>query len=430
VIDPKNIESFDSLFKQAFDGVKTPAPEGLWENIAASTTGSAAAGTGIVAKLLGIKGAAIITGAVVLTTTVAVLYFNQPKTDDIPNTPVIEETLTETEANNQNHELLTGTTEEPSSQLPHSQQTVTSGSATSADANNSTQPQTAEPENLPNTGGNLPPSSEVKPTTPTPENTTPVDQHQSIPTEAIITTNSEHFCLNQEVKINLECNKEVSRIKWFLNQVFVGEQIDDLTLILTHTGVNTVKAVVDLKNGNVIERSKTLLVDKMSAGFTYKVENQNLQLLAENMSASHIWYINNRRLAQSGGNIVVAITETKGFEVIHISGNLRGCTDTATQTISMANCDFQPKIPQGFSPHLIDGLNDEWVIDMPVVERYYLVIFASDKNIVFETFDQKTQWNGKRLNNGDLLPVGTYTYQLVYECDGNSAAKSGKLVIK
>jgi CHU_C Type IX secretion signal domain len=430
VNDPKNIESFDNLFKQAFDGVKTPAPEGLWEGIAASTTGSTVASTGLIAKLFGIKGAAIIGSVVVITAAVATFYLT--KTDTVPEqntTPTIEiENKLEQEATKSNkNETVVDSDNGNQADLVEVQ---------SADiANTPSQTEENSPILEPNTRSTPISTEEIEGDHTLPKST-PLGSQVTIPAEVLLHTSAEKLCLNQDVHAKVTSNKEIANISWSLNNLQIAEGINELTVILTNSGINTVKVKVELENGSIIERSKTMVVEKMSASFAYKLEGQTLSLAAENGSASHAWYVNNVRLAENSANVNTTISDKNELEVIHISNNFRGCADTVIQSISLSSCDFEPVIFDVFSPDLQDGINvqdginDEWVIEMPPVEWYYLIIFARDGSTVFESSDQKINWNGKLLNQFEMMPTGVYTFQLIYKCGGNDKSQSGKLVMR
>ena len=420
MIDPKDIESLDGLFKQALDGAKTPVPRGVWEGIAASTSGSAIVGTSVIPKLLGIKGAAIL-GTVAVITSVAI-YMNQPSTENPTKNQAVESAV---ELNKTEAEDYFVEEETQDSQTDHDLGGIVNTEPDYVPGSNKVASTPGSRSNQSNNISEIGPRNESK----------PVDEKKVsivtiLPPEVTLVSRAETTCLNQQIQVDIISNVPVRTTRWLLNDKFISEGGSTIVLLLTKTGVNTVKAIIELEDGRMVDQTKILIAEKVSAGFTYKINENNLTLSAENSVAAHAWYINNLRIASIGSSVTTVLPNTNGVEVIHIAGNLRGCSDTSVQTIGQSTCDFEPKIYAGFSPELKDGINDEWVIEMPMVDSYYLVIFASDKSIVFETFDQSIHWNGKRLNQGDLLPTGFYTYQLVYECGGNSKAKSGKLAIK
>ena len=142
----------------------------------------------------------------------------------------------------------------------------------------------------------------------------------------------------------------------------------------------------------------------------------------------------------SGANFTITASGADGYlwdnsstnEVISVSpllnthycvfgtnGNL--CADTACATIIVleTNCDkSRVFVPSGFSPNG-DSENDELALfSLGPITSMYFVVYNRWGQIVFQTSDTKTKWNGTL--NGKALNTDVFTYTLRYKCLGET----------
>lgn len=85
-----------------------------------------------------------------------------------------------------------------------------------------------------------------------------------------------------------------------------------------------------------------------------------------------------------------------------------------------------------FIPNVItpngDGVNDNFVIELPLCEEFFIKILNRNGQIVFESDKQAESWNGKWKNSGDNCEPGVYVYVLKYKIIGSSSTtKNGKI---
>ncbi len=108
--------------------------------------------------------------------------------------------------------------------------------------------------------------------------------------------------------------------------------------------------------------------------------------------------------------------------------HLNNCQDTVGKTI-----DIQPLIfyhlPNAFTPDG-DGNNDVFggigATSVQDFRSFRLAIYSRWGNLIFESNDPGTGWNGQLSNSGELLPQDVYVYLLTYEdARGNSVSKNG-----
>lgn len=86
-------------------------------------------------------------------------------------------------------------------------------------------------------------------------------------------------------------------------------------------------------------------------------------------------------------------------------------------------------IPNAFTPNN-DGLNDEFVVEMPTPETFVIRILNRQGQTVFETTDYRQHWNGRLMQTGDECEPGEYIYTLRFRVKGGSEqVKSGKIVL-
>lgn len=87
-----------------------------------------------------------------------------------------------------------------------------------------------------------------------------------------------------------------------------------------------------------------------------------------------------------------------------------GCTDTAFVQVNTIDPCVEVFIPTIFSPNN-DGLNDDWSVIGTCIQTIQIKVFNKWGEIVFQTDDQSQVWDGTF--NGNLVPVGQYTYQVI-----------------
>lgn len=111
---------------------------------------------------------------------------------------------------------------------------------------------------------------------------------------------------------------------------------------------------------------------------------------------------------------VYTFPDTGVKTVTLIVEHIDGCRDSLTKII-----DVEPRVtyylPNAFTPN-IDGTNDifagKGVYDG--MKGFKLTIWDRWGGLVFETTDPNKGWNGRKNNEGELLPMGVYVYLVEY----------------
>lgn len=84
-------------------------------------------------------------------------------------------------------------------------------------------------------------------------------------------------------------------------------------------------------------------------------------------------------------------------------------------------------IPNSFTPNR-DGLNETWDTHIHTFGEFEVKVLDRWNNVVFFSTDTREEWDGK--NNGNLLPVGQYTYIVKFvDCELQTEFTTGRLNI-
>lgn len=106
--------------------------------------------------------------------------------------------------------------------------------------------------------------------------------------------------------------------------------------------------------------------------------------------------------------------DTGTYQLVHISYNQFGCTDTAYKSIRVKP-ELNLFIPNAFSPNG-DGINDEFRVEITGIRKYEIRIFNRWGELMYLSNDIEGGWNGRKMNKGpEVVPPGIYTYRIVVE---------------
>lgn len=89
-----------------------------------------------------------------------------------------------------------------------------------------------------------------------------------------------------------------------------------------------------------------------------------------------------------------------------------GCTNEITKIIDVAP-DHTIFMPNAFTPNN-DGLNEGFkpVGLLDKIKTFSMKIWSRYGELIYETTDNKASWNGRKNNNGVLVPAGVYIYSV------------------
>lgn len=197
--------------------------------------------------------------------------------------------------------------------------------------------------------------------------------------------------------------------------IYYAEAIDEITGC-----VSSVRTEVSA----IILRPDVPIVD---GDVGINCETNEVELFAFVDSAVIInWYD-----AEIDGNLILADSSTLivtelGTYYAEAIDEITGCESIDRIAINVlaelqtGNCI----IPQGISPGVSPGLNDNF--DLNGFSVTEIEIFNRYGNLVYSKTNYTDEWRGQT-NDGDILPVGTYFYSMVYE--GGTKRRSGWVYI-
>lgn len=174
---------------------------------------------------------------------------------------------------------------------------------------------------------------------------------------------------------------------------------------------------------NEVLASENIQVDeKPQAYFKTKV-SENTSINFENLSIatnSFIWYFDDGKQVSVQDNKLLnhyyASTSRQVYKVKLIAINTAtGCSDTFENEVKNPNFRnyYFTSIPNVFTPNN-DGLNDVFEIPATELKEWHIIIMDGAGQVVFESDDQRNNWNGKLNNLGTECSRGMYRYIIKY----------------
>ncbi len=140
--------------------------------------------------------------------------------------------------------------------------------------------------------------------------------------------------------------------------------------------------------------------------------NPIITFINESLNASYnSWYVNNELIGFNENNIEDYTFDVVGLqEVMLVVENEEGCLDSMIQTIDIIP-DFTYFLPNAFTPNG-DGKNEVFKGEgvLTEVSRFSMMIFDRWGSKIYETENIADGWNGRKNNNGAILPNGAYQY--------------------
>jgi gliding motility-associated-like protein len=103
--------------------------------------------------------------------------------------------------------------------------------------------------------------------------------------------------------------------------------------------------------------------------------------------------------------------------------------ETNNKTIASQNDIGIKTLPNMFSPNN-DGINDKYVIDLEGENYYNLKIYNLNYDLVFESNEKNTNWDGINFKNGQACNSGTYYGILRYKLNNSDKSLTRMTQIK
>jgi len=197
----------------------------------------------------------------------------------------------------------------------------------------------------------------------------------------------------------------------------------------------TVENKYNCKNSLTLEKLINVY-PKPNAKFTYEpttITILNPEVKFINLSSGAIkyyWFFGDGDSSHLVHPVHIYPTLPDNYKITLIAISDKGCLDTAYLELSIYS-QYTIYAPSAFSPNN-DGINETWRVFATNIDynSFKLSIYDRWGNIIFETNDINEEWNGKYMNNGEIVPVGTYTYVIKYkDFNGVNRSKVGSVTV-
>jgi len=107
-------------------------------------------------------------------------------------------------------------------------------------------------------------------------------------------------------------------------------------------------------------------------------------------------------------NFLHTFSDTGNYILTHIASNQFGCIDSVSRLIKVT-LGYRIYIPNAFTPNN-DGLNDVFQVYGDGIEDFHIMIFNRWGEMLYQSYDIESGWDGKYRINSGPAPVGVYNY--------------------
>ncbi|ARV10807.1 hypothetical protein BTO05_12860 [Winogradskyella sp. PC-19] len=210
----------------------------------------------------------------------------------------------------------------------------------------------------------------------------------------------------------------------------IPEEIPDdfiLTIIVDDDGTSNGIITETNENNNATSENISLLIipetvtlpSLLSCNLGFEKGKFDLSLAIDDLeefSSADFNFFENLTDLQTNTNPILDAenyTNTSNPQTVYVRLEKDICYEIFQFQLNIENCP--PTIPQGFSPNN-DTINDWFNIQglYDIFTNHELKIYSRLGNLIFEGNDNKawTGYSNRGINNGNLVPVGTYYYVL------------------
>jgi hypothetical protein len=425
----QDISSFDSWVKSSLQNANVNPPSGLWQGIESGIGTSSAGSGGLIDQIrsivqqLGWKASAGIAG---MAAAGGFLYYSM-----VSNSP--EQKASNTETATQAEPLA------DQENFPDQSETKAEWGENSI----SVQPSTKQDANQPETSQNKTDkplrssSSEPVSSTAQPKNADeipPSDEVNSPPTEAkpIAPTDNAAEPIDFEIKattytycdrIAMEITLEPPvRATWYSRgKTKPFARAKDLALEIVwenEEGSDSVATLTAEYEG--VRKTIKFNRERLSDFSWENATGDNIQFNVQGQQPEMMWwdYGDGSDVEMSSESAVSHYFnyQEEPYQVMMIARYNDGCIDTIRHRVSPPKTDtqYEPFIPNVFTPYSKDGKNDVFKVEIKETTYYHLVIQNTQGEVVFESRNPAEAWNGKYKNQGEMCGKGKYVYTLRY----------------
>ncbi len=446
----KNIENFDSFFKDAFNSFEPTPPKGVFEaiqsQVGAAGGSGAATGAGTVAKAGAWGVGKIIIGAVAAVAVATTIYI----------------AASDNENTNKNETSNTIVTTQPENKTTQNITDTKPAANTEANTNQTTDGENSSPVNVgaqdnQNDNGNANlsqagiPSSSGTPNTqpnvagenvdgntnpPSPRNdNSGVDVDAPKGNKAIvgIYLSDKQLCVNDRLTVTIA--DDLSKYQY---RVSFGDGTTVITKIgkpTTHIYQNNGRFKVIAKEISGAKETIEQWVDVKKTKAAFEVQNtEKATFRFVNKSENAVYYTwffgdNSAVTQETSPTHTFKSFSPKSYKVKLIAMDNVGCLDSFSTYVKQSYTyeDMKPKMYNVFSPG-VDKRNDYYEIEINNEENYHLIVLDKSGNKVFESKDKNIMWDGRNMYTGEDCPAANYIVVFSYKIKGFEAKQEKKFV--
>lgn len=424
----QDISSFDSWVKSSLEHANVNPPSGLWQGIESGIGTSSAGSAGLIDQIhkltqqlgwkavVGVAGMAVVGGF---------LFYSM-----VSRSP--EEKTSNTEKADQVEQL------EDAQKVIHQSETIDKEGQNSSSETPISQNDTYEPESsheradapmssypAESLGGSLQASdTEVFPSAvdhASPDKSKPMAQHENAdqPFTFEIKATTVAYCDRMGIDVYLEPPVQAT---WYFNGKTSPFVIaNDLALEIVwdkDEGLDEVSSLTAEYQG--VKKTIEFKRERLSDFSWENTGGDHVQFSVQGQQPEMMWwdYGDGSDVEMSSESMISHYFNYKQepYQVMMIARYDDGCIDTIKHQVSPPKTDIQyePFIPNVFTPYSKDGKNDVFKVEIDETTYYHLVIQNPQGVVVFESRDPAEAWNGKYNNRGEMCGKGKYIYTLRY----------------
>ena len=234
-------------------------------------------------------------------------------------------------------------------------------------------------------------------------------------------------CLNEEITLKADCDENGRDLDyiWTVNDKQIDGKNRKINVLLEREGNYDVHLQILDKKGKLLSHiENSFKVEPLpNIDFTYIDQKgilNDFEVVFEFKNHTNekeiIWTIDNK-IIKLTDNSTFDFGKAGVYDVKMMHVNRQGCTTIAEKPVAVYE-DFKPLI-NAFTPNG-DGKNDFFMpLGFDDFEGYFkFSVYQINGTLVYETTEPSKAWNGKRNNNGALMPEGNYIWKIEVRSEG------------
>ena len=223
--------------------------------------------------------------------------------------------------------------------------------------------------------------------------------------------------------------------QWLKDGWTIAEATDS-TLVVTESGFYQVQVQDPITGVLVFSNDIEIKITNSTTTFNFEADYTNIQpnetinfTILGDIPTNYEWNFGDNKMANftNDPRPNYQYSDLGIYTVSLMTEDEFGCTDTIVKEdyiqVELAKDLF---IPTAFTPN-DDGYNDLFLVRGQNLKSYSLQIFNQWGGLLYSSKKQEDGWNGS--HQGQEVSMGTYTYLITYNEDGNTEFLSGHVTL-